>query len=252
MLITVKTHLWQQQCVLSSRNASILEIQSCVLPWGWAWYKSWGSPHYSVEFFHRKVESLSFLLPPCPNYREMQFRPEKDFWTLLWPESHSCLICASVSEIPSGPQVSCYCFWLSLVLSIKTCEEWFPAETSPVQLTSACLGERSWFWLIWAKPSLEECSCCTSLAEPHKATFSSPHLSELSARYWSYPWASCSCMPSPVSRLLPPGDVSQAEQEEECCKPKVVWRKHHSYKVWRDKTTDSALEYMKLTGSSVL
>lgn len=142
------------------------KLQSCVLPWRWAWYKSQGSPHYSVEFFHRKVVSLCFLLSPCSDYLAMLFRPEKGFWILLWPQSHGCLICAFISEIPSGPQLSCYCFWLSLLLSIKTCEEWFPAETSPVQLTSACLGERSWFWLIWAKPSLEECSCCTSHTKP--------------------------------------------------------------------------------------
>lgn len=61
---------------------------------------------------------------------------------------------------------------------------------------------------------------------------------------------SCSYMPPPVSRPLPPGDLSQVEQEEECCKPDVVWSKPCSYKVWKHKTPDSAFEYVQLTGSS--
>lgn len=114
--------------------------------------------------------------------------------TVVTPEPQLPDLCLHIWNTEWAPSVL---LPLLIVLAPQH-EEWFPAETSPTQLISACLGERSWFWLIWAKPSLEQCSCCTSLAEPHKATFSSPHLLGLSVRCWSHPWASCSCMPSPV------------------------------------------------------
>lgn len=190
-------------------------------------YKSSGGPHCSAELFFRKVAipSLPQLSRRCSSGLRSVAEHGCDPTS---PQSHSCLICAYISEIPSRPPVSCYRSWLSLLLSVKTCEEQFAAETSPVQLISLCLGERSSFWLIWAKPSLEECSCCTSLAKPHRATCSSPHLSGLSLRYWSWPWAqenraATAVHIPPVSRPLPPKNLSQVEQGEKRYELKVVF-----------------------------
>lgn len=208
-----------------------------MLPWGWVWYKSWGGPRCSAELFLRKVAipSLPQLSWRCNSGLSSAVEHGCDPTS---PQSHSCLICAYISEIPSRPPVSCYRSWLSLLLSVKTCEEQFAAETSPVQLISVCLGERSSSWLIWAKPSLEECSCCTSLAKPHKATCSSPHLSGLSSRYWSWPRAqgnraAAAVHSLPVSRPLPPENLSQVEQGKNAMKWRLFWSKSCSYKLNR-------------------
>lgn len=66
MLITVKTHLWQQQCVLSSRNASILEITKLCATMGMSMIQELRKPSLFSGVLPQEGREPQLPSPPLP------------------------------------------------------------------------------------------------------------------------------------------------------------------------------------------